>query len=172
MASSRPGRGQDDVPEDGTVHADASPAGSVPAAAAAWEALHRAHVTVMQRVQAAGPFGELSPVEADVLLVLARCPGQALRLVELNRQVPLSQPSLSRLVARLCARGLLDRRPEPHDARGTVVRLTAEGAELQHRIGAAHVRAVHAAVGARLTDDELRQLGELAERLRAGAAEG
>ena len=172
MASSRPGRGQDDVPEDGTVHADASPAGSLPAAASAWEALHRAHVGVMHRLQVAGPFGELSPVEADVLLVLARCPGQALRLVQLNRQVALAQPSLSRLVARLCARGLLERCPEPHDARGTVVRLTAEGAELQQRVGAAHLQAVHQTVGARLTDDELRQLGELAERLRAGAADG
>ena len=174
MPSSRSPEGQDDVPARGTVHADASaaPTASLSAAAAAWEALFRAHVTVMQGLQAQDLWERLSPVEYDVLFTLARRPGQAMRLVDLNRQVLLSQPSLSRLVARLAAQDLLERCPEPHDGRGTLVRLTPAGAALQRCIGAAHLAAVHRLVGARLSDAELAQLGGLADQLRAGAGEG
>jgi DNA-binding MarR family transcriptional regulator len=174
MPSSRSPEDQDDVPGRGTVHADASapPSASLPAAAAAWEAVFRAHVTVMQRLQAQDVWEQLSPVEYDVLFTLARRPGQAMRLVDLNRQVLLSQPSLSRLVVRLAAQDLLERCSEPHDGRGTVVRLTPAGAALQRRIGEAHLAAVHRLVGARLSDAELAQLGGLADQLRAGAGEG
>jgi len=90
------------------------------AAAEAWEALFRAQVTLMRRLQADDIWGDLSMREYDVLFTLSRCP-DGLRMRDLNAYVLLSQPSLSRLVDRLEAAGLVRRVVVPDDARGTTV---------------------------------------------------
>ncbi len=135
-------------------------------AAEAWEALFRAQVAIMRRLERDDIWGALSMREYDVLFQLDRTPGGALRLRDLNEQILLSQPSLSRMVERLEARGLVTREAVPGDARGVSVHITSAGAELRRVIGRRHVRTIRRYVGAALDEDDLRALTELCTRLR------
>jgi DNA-binding MarR family transcriptional regulator len=135
-------------------------------AAEAWESLFRAQVTVMRRFSRDDVWAQLSMREYDVLFTLSRCGPHPVRLHELNEHILLSQPSLSRMVERLEAAGLLRREPSNDDRRGTVISLTPAGAEVQRRIGRQHVRTIGRYVGAALDDDELRTLGRLCDKLR------
>src|SRR5690606_3641354 len=96
----------------------------------AWESLFRAQVAVMRGLAAAFPTDQISLNEYDVLLNISRAPGRRLRLRELNRNVLISQPSVSRLVDRLATRGYVEKADDPADGRGTIVALTDEGFEL------------------------------------------
>ena len=135
-------------------------------AAEAWEELFRAQVTLMRRFEAGDDFAPLTSREYDVLFQLSRGEGRAMRMRELTELILLSQPSLSRMVDRLSARGLVERRAAPDDGRGVVVALTEEGARLQREIGRAHVRSIRRYVGGALDEDELRTLHHLAHKLR------
>jgi DNA-binding MarR family transcriptional regulator len=133
----------------------------------AWEALYRAQVAVMRRLRATFPDDELSMSEYDVLFNLSRLPGGAARIRDLNRRLLLTQPSVSRLLDRIAARGLITKTDDPRDARGTIVTLTPEGAAMFRRVGARHAAAI-AEIMAVLPPEELRELGRLSDRLREG----
>jgi DNA-binding MarR family transcriptional regulator len=130
----------------------------------AWEALFRAQSTILRDLVEGEAWGELAPSEYGVLYALSTAP-DGLRISELGEDVLLSQPGLSRLVARLEARGLVARRDDPNDARASRIRLTAAGAELQRRVGRAHAREVAEAMTRALDRDELAQLLHLCRRL-------
>jgi len=138
---------------------------------AAWESLFRAQVTVMRALQRDFPSSTISMNEYDVLFNISRAPGRRLRLKELNRSVLITQPSVSRLVDRLAARGLLRKSEDPDDGRGTIVSITAEGFDLFRRVAVEHMQAITEHMGASLDEDELRTLIRLTTRLRLGAAE-
>ena len=144
--------------------------GSARLAVETWESLFRTQVAVMRRLQSDPVWDELTMREYDVLFSLTKGPPEGLRLRDLNAYILLSQPSLSRMVDRLAARGLVERASAPDDARGTLVRLTPAGHELQRTIGRAHAHAIATYVGGALGDEELAALGELLERLRAAQA--
>lgn len=135
--------------------------------AQAWEALFRTQVAVMRRLAQDAIWDEVSMREYDVLFQVARAPGGRLRLRDLNERILLSQPSLSRLVERLEARGLVVRERAADDGRGVTVRLTEEGLAVQRRIGHRHVRTIHRVVGGTLAEDDLRALRDLCGRLLA-----
>ncbi|WP_448072390.1 MarR family winged helix-turn-helix transcriptional regulator [Georgenia yuyongxinii] len=139
---------------------------STRAAAEAWESLFRAQVSLMRRFERDGDFAPLRPREYDVLFTLSLAQSQRLRLRDLNEQVFMSQPSLSRMVERLEGRGLVRRSPAPDDARGILVALAPEGLALQRQVGRQHVRSIARYVGGALDDDELRTLTELMTKLR------
>ena len=132
-----------------------------------WESLFRAQVAVMRRLVADFPRG-MSFNEYDVLFNLTRLPGRQARMRDLNGVVLLSQPSISRLVDRLVARGLLERLPDPADRRGIVVHVTDEGFRTFRRIAGEHSRSIERTVGGALTDAELDELRRLTDALRAG----
>ena len=140
-------------------------------AADAWESLFRTQVAIMRRLQADDIWHDVTMREYDVLFTLSRAPGGALRLRELNEGILLAQSSLSRLVERLEARGLVRRSVPADDARGTLVQLTDAGARLQRETGIAHVRTIERFVGEGLAPQELETLAELLERLRAAQAD-
>ena len=135
----------------------------------AWESLFRAQVAVMRTLAAEFPTRDISFNEYDVLLNLAQQPNRELRLRDLNKHVLLTQPSVSRLVDRLVARGLVAKCPEATDARGTVIRLTEEGFSMFRRVAVEHMKTISDRVGARLDRDELDRLTELCDKLRGGA---
>ncbi len=116
----------------------------VAACARAWQTLRMAHDRVRQRLSAA-LAGEcaLALNEFDVLLYLRLHENETVRISALSDTVPLSQPALSRLVARLEERGLLARSQAADDRRATVVRLTKAGIALIDRAVDVHARAVH-----------------------------
>jgi DNA-binding MarR family transcriptional regulator len=135
-------------------------------AVAAWEALFRAQVSVLRTLNAEFPTGELSFNEYDVLFNLSRQPDRQLRLRDLNRHLLLTQPSVSRLVDRLAARGLVRKTSDPGDGRGTIVAMTDEGYEIFRRVAVVHAETIHRRVGAALSTAELHTLATLADKLR------
>lgn len=139
-------------------------------AAEAWESLFRAQVALMRRFQRDDVWGDLTIREYDVLFTLSGCPDGTARLKELGEGSLLTQPSLSRMVERLEAAGLVTRRPVLGDARGVAVSLTAEGARVQREIGRRHVRSIRRFVGGALDREELATLQGLTDKLRAAQA--
>jgi DNA-binding MarR family transcriptional regulator len=134
----------------------------------AWEALYRAQVAVLRQLRGEFPDGGTSLTEYDVLFNLSRQDGHALRIRDLNKHLLLTQPSVSRLLDRLVARGFVTKAGDPDDARGTVVTLTAAGLAEFRRVGSRHSRSIAQKMSV-LTPDELQALTELTDKLRAGA---
>ena len=120
---------------------------------AAWESLFRAQVTILRALAAEFPSEIISLNEYDVLFNITRAPGRRLRLKELNRSVLITQPSVSRLIDRLASRGLVSKTHDPEDGRGTIVAIT-------------HMDAINRQFGDSLSEDELRTLADLCNRLR------
>ena len=123
--------------------------------ALAWQTLRMAHDRVAQRLgsELSGACG-LVINEFDVLLYLRSHAHEQVRIGALLDAVPLSQPALSRLVARLEARGLLARREAEDDARAVMVCLTESGAALIDRALVIHARVVHEALIGRFSETE------------------
>jgi DNA-binding MarR family transcriptional regulator len=132
----------------------------------AWEALFRAQATVAGELTAGTSWGDLLPREYGVLYALSSAP-YGLRITELGEDVLLTQPGMSRLVARLEARGLVRRDDDPDDARACRVRLTTAGAELQRTVGLSHGRLVAQAMTRHLNRQQLVELGDLCRQLTA-----
>ena len=82
----------------------------------------------------------LSVTDFDVLLRLARSPGQRLRMTDLATQASLSTSGITRVVDRLENRGLAVRETCPSDRRGSFAVLTGEGGRLLAGVVQAHVR--------------------------------
>jgi DNA-binding MarR family transcriptional regulator len=121
----------------------------------AWQTLRLAHDRVADRLSAAlANECALAINEFDVLLYLRTHAAEEVRAGALLDAVALSQPALSRLVARLEARGLLTRSPTEDDGRATVVCLTAAGATLLDRATAVHTRTVHETLTSKFTAAE------------------
>lgn len=133
---------------------------------AAWEALFRAQMTIAAELHAGDAWGDLVPTDYGVLYALSTA-GGGLRMSELGKDILISQAGLSRAVARLEARGLIDRRPDPEDARASILSLSKAGLHLQKRVGARHGRHVAEAMTCRLDDQQLTQLRDLCELLLA-----
>ena len=154
-----------------TSPSEVAPGSSTRAAVESWEALFRAQVTLLRRLASDDVWDPISMREYDVLFTLSRCPSRRARLHELNREILLSQPSLSRMVERLESAGYVAREPDPADGRSTVVVLTDDGAQMQRRIGAKHAASIRRYLGPALDEDELRTLQELCDKLRLAQAE-
>jgi DNA-binding MarR family transcriptional regulator len=129
-----------------------------------WEALFRAQATLIRELAARDAWEDAVPREYGVLYALSSAPG-GLRITELGEDVLLSQPGMSRLVARLESRGLVQRVDDPDDARACRIRLTPAGIAVQRRIGRTHARHVAQAMTRNLDRAELEQLLDLCRRL-------
>lgn len=77
----------------------------------------------------AAQFAEhgLSPVEFEVLMRLARSPGQQLRMTDLAAQTTLSTSGVTRVVDRMERDGLVGRRACPSDRRSSYAVATGAG---------------------------------------------
>jgi DNA-binding MarR family transcriptional regulator len=135
---------------------------------AAWEALFRAQMTIAAELHAGDAWGDLVPTDYGVLYALSTAK-TGLRMSELGKDILISQAGLSRAVARLEARGLIDRQPDAEDARASILNLSKAGLHLQKRVGAKHGRHVTEAMTCRLSDQQLTQLRDLCELLLAGS---
>lgn len=149
--------------------ASAEPSGRL--AAASWEALFRAQVALMRRFTADDIWHPVSVREYDVLFTLSTSDPAGLRLNELNREVLVTQPSLSRMVERLEAKGYLTRCAAQEDRRGTLIRLTEAGAALQKEIGRRHVQSIRKYLEPALDAEQLSTLLELCTTLRLAQAD-
>ncbi len=132
----------------------------------AWESMFRAQVSVMRQLHAEFPTEEVSFNEYDVLLNLSKCDSRRLRIKDLNQHLLLTQPSVSRLIDRLVARGILAKFSDPADARGIIVAMTDDGYDLFRRVAVRHMESIANRLGSALDDDELDQLSGLTAKLR------
>ncbi len=123
----------------------------------AWQALLHAHHDVVQALdrELRDQHG-VTFAEYDVLLRLGRTPDRALRMSDLAERVLLSPSGVTRLVDRLIVRGLLERRPDPGDARAALAWLTEEGLRLLRRAARTHLRGIREHFTSRLTEAQLR----------------
>jgi DNA-binding MarR family transcriptional regulator len=134
-------------------------------AVAAWESLFRAQHEVFGEISADFVDDDLSQAEYDVLLTVTRGDQNAARLRDVTANMLISQPSVSRLVDRMVARGLITKCPDPRDGRGALVRATDAGMSAFRRIATRHGQAIAERMSV-LTDDELAQLQAITSKLR------
>jgi DNA-binding MarR family transcriptional regulator len=132
----------------------------------AWEALFRAQATIARELAAGDMWGEVSPREYGVLYALSNAPN-GLRITELGNDVLLTQPGMSRLIARMEAAGLVERVDDPEDGRACRVRLTEAGARAQRQVGTRHARHVAETMTRTLNREQLVQLRNLCRALTA-----
>ncbi|MGP3534389.1 MarR family winged helix-turn-helix transcriptional regulator [Microbacterium sp. RD1] len=131
----------------------------------AWESLFRAQHEVFGHLSVDFSGTDLSQAEYDVLLTVTRGENTTARLRDVTANMLISQPSVSRLVDRMVARGLLEKCPDPEDGRGALVHATDAGAAVFRRIATRHAASIAERM-APLTDEELTALRDLTAKLR------
>ena len=139
------------------------------ACAAAWSALSAAHALVTDQLGAALTEScGLSINEFELLLQVSRAAEPGLRQGLLGCSVRLTQPSLSRAVARLERHGWLRRSGAPGDGRGVLVTITPAGREVLGRAAGIHAQIIRTLLLDQLNPDEqellARALTRVAER--------
>lgn len=134
----------------------------------AWESYYRAQATIARELTEADIWDGLLPREYAVLYALAQQP-DGVRITELGDDVLITQPGMSRLIARLEARGLVERRSDADDARARRIRLTAAGEACQRRVGRAVARRIGEALTRALDREQIGALRDLSSALLAAA---
>jgi DNA-binding MarR family transcriptional regulator len=139
---------------------------------AAWRSFLRTHTHLLRRLgQDLQADHKIGLASYDVLVQLAEAPENRSRMSELAEAVLLSRSGLTRLVDRLQREGLVERQPDPDDARGLFTVLTTQGRNALRDAAVVHLAGVSELVLERLTDDELRQLQALMNKLDLEAPE-
>ncbi len=134
---------------------------------AAWEGfLHCQAALVQQLGRELDAAGEIPLSTYDILVQLSEAGGK-LRLRDLVDRVVLSQPGLSRKVARLEEEGLLDRLPDPTDGRGVLVRISRSGRSALRSAAQVHLAGIERTFASRIDDDEAAVLARVFARLLA-----
>ena len=124
----------------------------------AWQALLRAHATLMRQLETdLEKQTGLALADFDVLAQLAAA-GGALRMTELANRALISRSGMTRRVARLVREGLVRRASADADARGIVVVLTEAGLGRLTETVPVHARGVAELFVAQLDDQELALL--------------
>jgi DNA-binding MarR family transcriptional regulator len=131
----------------------------------AWESLFRAQHEVFGDISEDFHEDTLSQAEYDVLLTVTRAEEMTARLRDVTANMLISQPSVSRLVDRMVARGLIHKCADPEDGRGALVKATDAGASLFRKLASAHGRVIAERMSL-LSDEELAQLRDLTVKLR------
>jgi len=115
-------------------------------------------------------MGALTGIAADAgvsltqLRVLAILRDRRLRIGDLAEYLGLERSTMTGLVARASAKGLLAREPNAEDARAVDVVITDDGLEVARALEAALRRAL-LPLTTQLPVDDRRALGELLERM-------
>lgn len=102
----------------------------------------------------------LSLSEYEILVRLSESAHGALRMSDLAASLVHSRSRLTHAVGRLECRGLVGRQGCPDDRRGVYCVLTDAGKDLLGASAPGHVRAVRENLVDRLTDGQLRAIGE------------
>ena len=103
--------------------------------------------------------------EFDVLITLDNADSRRLRMTDLATAVMFSSGGLTRLVGRLESRGLVQRTPDPGDARSFHAALTELGSERLAEARATHDAVIEELIGSRLTDRQMASLARMLGRL-------
>jgi DNA-binding MarR family transcriptional regulator len=161
-------------PATATRGGTARPATSFPEAQLdAWRALCNAHAALMGRMEESLAEEQLPPLGwYDVLWALDRAPDQTLRPRDLGLHLTISKSGLTRLVDRIVAAGLIERRECRSDRRGHLIALTDAGRSMLHEMWPVYAEAFNDHFASRLTKDQAKTLAALLEQLREQACAG
>jgi DNA-binding MarR family transcriptional regulator len=107
----------------------------------------------------------LGMVEYQVLAMLSQRPERRMRMSSLAEVTNASLSRLSHLVTRLEARGLVRREADPTDGRFTNAILTDKGLQTLAEAAPGHVAHVRSLVVDVLSPEQLRRLGQAADRI-------
>jgi DNA-binding MarR family transcriptional regulator len=133
---------------------------------AVWRSFLRTHTHILRLLeQDLQSNHKIAIASYDVLVQLAEAPGNRLRMSELADAVLLSRSGLTRLVDRLQRDGLVERRPDPEDARGLFTVLTDQGRAALRSATRVHLTGVSTLFIDRLEPDELAELQRLMNKL-------
>ena len=135
--------------------------------ARAWAALTAAHARVSaQLTTALQKSSGLTITDFEILLRLDA--GTGLRIGDLTGAIRLSQPALSRAVARLAGRGWLTRSGSPADARCVLITLTPAGRDVLSAATAVHASVISETLLGKLSPAEQEQLARALARVADG----
>ena len=138
------------------------------ACARAWAALTAAHTRIAGQLSTAlARACDLSINDFEILLRLDHTP-PGFRLTELNAAIPLTQPSLSRAVARLGQRGWLSRAGAAEDRRGVLITITPAGRDVLRRALPVHTQTIRELLLDPLTPHEQDLLARALRRVAEG----
>jgi DNA-binding MarR family transcriptional regulator len=98
---------------------------------------------------------DLSGVEFEVLIRLARTPDQALRMTDLASQTMITTSGITRVIDRLERDGLVQRTACPTDRRGSFARLTRAGVDRLDAVVPGHLALIDQWFTGQLTPDQL-----------------
>ncbi len=131
----------------------------------AYSSFLRSYAAVLRRVECLSRSENTLPAEwYDVLLALEYAPEGRLRIGELSCHVTVSRSGITRLVDKLEAAGLVDRKMNPNDRRSFEVILTDKGREERARAWPGYARIIQEVFGACYSDEEATLLANLLER--------
>src|SRR3954447_1406972 len=123
----------------------------------AWRGLLNAHARLTAQIEAALADATLPQLAwYDALWALQRAPGQALRMGELADAVTSSRSGRTRLVDRIEADGLLERRPSAGDRRAIEVTITPAGSKLLRQMWPVYEKVLRDQFESKLTTHEAR----------------
>ncbi|GAA1148956.1 MarR family winged helix-turn-helix transcriptional regulator [Nocardioides aquiterrae] len=129
----------------------------------AWRAWLDAHAHLSARLnRELQATSGLSLSDYDVLVHLTDVPDGRLRAFELARGLEWEKSRVSRQVARMAERGLVERAASPEDGRGAYVAITAAGRQAIENAAPAHVELVRQLVFDGLTTAQVRTLATVA----------
>lgn len=132
----------------------------------AWRAFRRLLTTLPARLarDLAADTG-LSMTDYEVLSTLSEKPDRRWALKDLAAKMEWSRSRLSHHATRMQERGLIERDPDPADARGCLLRLTDTGFDVLAKAAPFHLDSVRDRFVGHLDPAELRLLGELSTRI-------
>jgi len=132
----------------------------------AWVGMLHVHAQTMSQLgRELDAAGKIPLSTYDILVQLTENSG-LLRLRVLVNLVLLSQPGLSRKVARLEEEGLVERLPDPNDGRGVLVRMTRQGRAALRSAAVVHIAGIEREFTSQLTDEEAQTLARVFARLQ------
>jgi len=107
----------------------------------------------------------LSMPDYEVLSTLSEKEDRAWGLRDFAAKMQWSRSRLSHHAARMEARGLITRTPDPDDARGSIYHLTDAGLKALQAAAPTHVASVRQRFLDQLSRDELATLGAISRRI-------
>jgi DNA-binding MarR family transcriptional regulator len=154
--------------------ADDSPQPEIPAARmTAWRSLLSAQAALVSRVEKALAAEDLPPLSwYDVLSALHRDPQHAMRPRDLGCGVTISRSGMTRLLDRIEAAGLVERKLCDTDRRGQLVVLTEAGERMLGEMQPVYASELEAGFAGILSDEEAETLSGLLARVQDAAAPG
>ncbi|MEV0688499.1 MarR family transcriptional regulator [Nocardia sp. NPDC050378] len=136
----------------------------------------QAFIRMRQRLDAALAAGlaehGLSMPDYELMVPLSAAPQGRLRARDLAAEVCWDKSRLSKQLARMAARGLVDRAPAADDARGIVVTLTEHGRAVLRAAAPEHVELVRKLFVDNMSPEESAALRSLSAKVTSAIEEG